>query len=84
MDKGSQWEKFSKKVGEHIEDYVIPQYGDYPDEMIENWSIHDFKSQLLRYHTRIGTNARGIKESKRDCLKVAHYACYVYEELCKK
>jgi len=79
--KKKQWMEFSKRVGQHIENYVIPQYGDYPDEMLENFDIQDYKSQLIRYHARIGTNARGPKESMRDCLKIAHYAGYLYDRL---
>jgi len=80
VTKKSEWNEFSKRVSEHIENYVIPQYGDYPDQMLEDFDIQDYKSQLIRYHARIGTNARGNKESMRDCLKIAHYACYLYNE----
>lgn len=65
----------------HIEGYVIPQYGDYPDEMIEGFNLVELKSQLKRYVGRIGTGVRGDIEALRDCYKIAHYACFVWKYL---
>ena len=76
--KKKEWEEFSKLVSNHITNYVIPQYGDYPDKMIEYWDVYNIESQLIRYCARIGRSSRGEVEALRDCLKIAHYACYLY------
>jgi hypothetical protein len=81
MTKKEQWQEFSKLVEDHIDNYVVPQYGDFPDKMIERWDVFSIESQLIRYVARIGTNVRGINEQKRDALKIAHYACYLLEKL---
>ena len=79
--KKSEWTDFSCRVLEHIQNYCIPQYGDYPDEMIEEFSISDIRKQLERYVKRIGVDIRGIEESKRDALKIAHYACLLLAKI---
>ncbi len=73
--RAEQWNEFAKTVEDHIEDYTVPQYGDAPDDQVEHFSAADIKVQLERYVNRIGSNARGEVEAKRDCLKIAHYAC---------
>ena len=78
-----EWYKFAIEVMKHINNYVIPQYGDYPDKMIEDWDIKSIKEQLNRYVKRIGVGSRGLKEELRDALKIAHYACYLYTKLKK-
>lgn len=80
-NKKQEYAAFALEVIEHIKDYVIPQYGDYPDAMIEGFSIADIKAQLVRYAGRIGSNARGEKEAERDCMKMAHYACLLLMKL---
>lgn len=79
--KMAEWITFSSEVMDHIEDYCIPQYGDYPDKSIERWKPEDIKSFLEKYVQRIGTGVRGSAERKRDCLKIAHYACYLHTKL---
>jgi len=79
--KVRQWVKFNAEVMDHIEDYVIPQYGDYPDPAVEGWTQKDIKSFLEKYVQRIDAGARGRVEAERDCLKIAHYACYLYGKL---
>ena len=79
--KEREFAKFALEVIEHIKDYVIPQYGDYPDAMIAGFSVADIKAQLVRYAGRIGSNARGEREAERDCMKMAHYACLLLMKL---
>ena len=83
ITKTEEWKEFSERVTGHIENYVIPQYGDYPDEMIENWDVKSIQDQLVRYVKRIDTNVRSITEGRRDALKIAHYACYLFDKLMK-
>lgn len=79
--KGMQWMKFSWEVLRHIQRYVIPQYGDLPDAMIDGFLIQGLKNQFVRYVGRIGTNVRGPEEAQRDALKIAHYASFLWEKL---
>jgi len=79
--KIEEWIGFSEAVETHIKEYVIPQYGDYPDEMIKEFDLRDIQKQLGRYVKRIGSGSRGIEEAIRDSLKIAHYACYLHVKL---
>lgn len=74
-NRGAEWEAFSKEVLEHVEDYTVPQYGDAPGDLVETSTVEDIKVNLERYIRRIGKNARGPVEARRDALKIAHYAC---------
>ena len=81
--KLAEWMAFSMEVADHIKGYCMPQYGDYPDELIDSWTVDHIKSELAEYVKRIGTDLRGKKESERDALKIAHYACYLLKFLRK-
>lgn len=74
-NKGKEFEAFSKEVLNHIETYAVPQYGDYPSDLIKETTIDDIVHDMMRYLSRMKTNARGQKEIERDCLKLAHYSC---------
>ena len=76
--RGKQWMAFAEEVLEHIEKYTTSQYGDYPDDQVEEFELEDFKTTLKRYTNRILHNARGDDERLRDCLKIAHYACILF------
>lgn len=81
FNKCVEWQEFARRVDDHIREYVIPQYGDYPDDMIENFTIRDIQKQLTRYVGRMGSGARGIEEEIRDMLKISHYACMACTKL---
>ena len=81
MTKRSEWKEFSQKVYDHIGNYCIPQYGDYPDAEIEEWTISDIKAFLRQYVNRIGTTVRGPEQAKQDALKIAHYGCLLLSKL---
>lgn len=66
------------KVKDHIEDYTVPQYGDYPDDQMTGWEVRDFEREIQKYANRMGRNARGPEEAKRDLLKIIHYAAELY------
>lgn len=74
-NKAMEFEAFSKEVINHIETYAVPQYGDYPSDLIKETTIDDIVHDMMRYLSRMKTNARGQKEIERDCLKLAHYSC---------
>ena len=75
-----RWEDFSFEVQDHIENYTVPQYGDYPKDQMTSFTVDEFLMNMKRYLNRIGRDARGKENSILDCRKIAHYAC----ELCYK
>lgn len=79
-----EWQNFAELVEDHIINYTIPQYGDYPDNVSKNWGVDYIKAALDRYTSRIGKNVRGDIEAIRDCLKIAHYACMLHNILVSK
>ena len=81
--KTHQWFGFAVNVGFHIENYVVPQYGDFPDPMAANWTLEKIQGKLESYVGRIGRGGRGMEEEIRDCLKIAHFACYLHALLTK-
>ena len=74
VGRAEYWRDFSLRVMEHIEDYTVPQYGDYPDDQMTDAEIAEIKGSLKRYVNRINSNARGQEEALRDCLKIASYS----------
>lgn len=81
MGKHSQWFKFYQEVDDHIYKYVIPQYGDFPDKTIEKFTPEKIQGKLEAYVDRIGRSSRGSEDAIRDCLKIAHFACYLHSIL---
>ena len=79
--RGQDWQTFSDRVLEHIETYTVPQYGDRPHDQMMEFSVADCATQIKRYLNRLGSNARGAAESRRDMLKVAHYAQVIWWKL---
>ena len=73
-----QWKIFSNRVVRHIEDYTVPQYGDYPDDQVSSFTEEEIISQFKRYVNRLGSNARGPVEAERDLFKIAHYAALLH------
>ena len=78
MTKEFQWNRFSNITANHIRNYVIPQYGDFPDKTIAKFTPEKIQGKLEAYVDRIGKSSRGIEDAKRDCLKIAHFACYLF------
>ena len=81
--KWHDWQKFATKVGDHIEDYVVTQYGDQPDDHINGMSIEEVKGKMSSYVARIGKVqlTRGFETAKQDCFKLAHFAQYLHDKL---
>jgi len=75
------WADFSDMVSNHVESYTVPQYGDYPNDQMATASLDDIKHDMTRYINRMGSNARGADEAKRDMLKLAHYANITFMKL---
>lgn len=78
--RGAEWNVFAEKVLTHIDTYAVPQYGDKGDDQIENWNIDACLLAIKKYTNR---SCRNIREGQDqlDMLKVAHYACFIYNKL---
>lgn len=76
--KAAQWRQFSRLVEKHIEEYVVPQYGDLPDKTVAKWTPEKIQGKLESYIDRIGKSSRGPEDQIRDALKIAHFASYLY------
>ena len=81
FNKIEQWREFSKLVEQHIEDHVKPQYGDFPDTMVTGFTQEKIQGKLEHYVGRIGK--RNPEDAARDCLKVAHFECYLHSIITK-
>ena len=73
-NRGEQWVDFASELLKHIEEYTVPQYGDYPNDQAMTWSAEDCTLAISKYSARFGTNSRPGQE-KLDLMKIAHYAC---------
>ena len=71
--KVKDWFDFSDKVVGHIDNYVVPQYGDKGEDLATNYTVNDCKLQMQRYLNRQGRNSRPDQD-KLDLIKIAHYA----------
>lgn len=71
--KVKDWLDFGDKVVTHIDNYVVPQYGDKGEDLATNYTISDCKLQMQRYLNRQGRNSRPDQD-KLDLIKIAHYA----------
>jgi len=76
--KSEQFIDFTMKTIQHINTYVIPQYGDFPDKTIAKFTPEKIQGRLEAYVDRIGKSSRGPEDALMDCLKIAHFACYLY------
>lgn len=66
------WDLFSRRMGKHIKEYVLPQYGDEGEDMASEYTVEDCVTQVKKYMGRFGRNARPGQE-ELDLLKAAHY-----------
>jgi hypothetical protein len=69
---------FSSKVLDHIAFYTVLQYGDAPNDQVENWTPEQCVKQIGKYVARFESNQRGEKEKLLDLIKIAHYAGIAY------
>lgn len=80
-NRGFHWKIFQEVVLRHIEEYTVPQFGDAPDDQVEQWSAEDCIRQMGKYIARFGRNRRGKEDQLRDMLKIAHYTSLAHEKL---
>jgi len=82
--KGQRWGIFAQEVLNHIEGYVVPQYGDEGEDFHAESDAARLMEEVGRYYKRFGRSARGLVEQKRDLLKIAHYAQMAHHRLCEE
>lgn len=80
--RGQQFELFANQVIKHIETYTVPQYGDYPNDQVEEWTPELCIAQIGKYSARFGKNSREGQELL-DLIKIAHYAQIAYSKMKK-
>lgn len=71
--KVEDWGRFSDDVITHIDEYVIPQYGDKGNDECADYTIEDLVKQIKKYSARQGKNSRPGQD-QIDLIKIAHYA----------
>jgi len=69
--RGNDWNEFSFDVFRHVENYTVPQYGDKPNDQIENWTVEDCLRQVSKRIARYGKNVRPGQQML-DFLKMVH------------
>ena len=79
--RGMEFGEFKDIVKDHIDNYTVPQYGDAPDDPVEEWTPSQCMDSVKRYANRINTNSRGRLETLRDMVKIAHFACLAFWKL---
>jgi len=77
-NREKEWLLFSDIVKDHIREYTVKQYGDAPDDEVEQWTEDQCMDSIKRYVRRFGTNARGELEEWRDMVKIAHFVCMIF------
>lgn len=78
--RGKDWIEFAKKVLNHIEHYTVPQYGDKPDDQVEEWSPEECMLAVRKYAARMRSNSRD-NQTLLDMIKSAHYCQLAHDKL---
>lgn len=79
-NRGRMWSIFSDEVANHIENYTIKQYKDFPEDQVTRWDEHILKEQIQKYLNRIDSNQRGDMDANMDLIKIAHYAQMIWSK----
>ena len=67
-----QFELFAEKVGKHIDDYTVPQYGDEGEDLCTDYTAEHCFKQVEKYLKRRGKNSRPGQD-QLDIIKMVHY-----------
>lgn len=82
MKRLEEWKCFEEIMRFHIESYAQIQYGNPGgDEQIDGFSVEDCWQNIQRYYNRRNSSVRGESETRRDAIKVSHYAQVIYNKL---
>lgn len=80
MGQLNQWAAFSQVVATHIQDYVLPQYGDVENEPATDYDAGDCIKQSQRYLARFNRQSR-TGEELLDIVKAAHWLQKAYDRI---
>jgi len=78
--RGEHWNKFSELVLAHIENYAVPQYGDYPNDPVESWSA-DMRLKTAEKNMNRRGKAQRHGEAGLDILKTVHFLQMGFDKL---
>lgn len=67
-------------VRKHVQQYVLPQYGDYGTDPAAEYTVEDCVKQAQRYLTRHGKSSR-VGEERRDLHKAIHWLSIALEKM---
>lgn len=81
-NRAKDFQEFSKLVINHIDKYTVPQYGDSPDDLVEEWTVQQCVDSAKKYLARHGRNQREGQD-ELDLIKAAHYIQIAYTKLKK-
>jgi len=78
-----RWMKFSQKVRDHIRDYVVELYGDWPDEHMEGMNTEQIIGKMSHYFKRLGKveKVKGEGQQLLDLFKICHYCQYLADKM---
>lgn len=79
-----EWKAFSQLVQQHVREYTVPQYGDAPDDEVEEWTPEMCVKAISKYAKRFGKNRRGEQEMLLDMKKIAHFACLAHSKMVRE
>lgn len=74
------WQPYAAAVADHIREYTIGQYSDWPHDKCTAYTVEDCLKQIDKYHLRHGKNVRP-GEDARDLLKIGHYCAMSYTKI---
>lgn len=75
--RAEEWIRFSNEVLAHIENYTVPQYGDYPNDQMTEWTIPECFKAVTKRVARYGRNSREGQQNL-DFKKMAHEVCIAW------
>lgn len=78
--RGEDWVLFAMAVLDHIENYVIPQYGDKGDDPYTHSSKKEMLNQVTKYAFRQDQNSREGQD-EIDLFKMAHCSQLAHNKL---
>lgn len=79
-NRGRMWSIFADEVANHIENYTVRQYKDFPDDQVTSWDENALKIQIEKYLNRLDSNQRGDMDANMDLFKIAHYAQLIWSK----
>lgn len=79
--KAKVWWLFAEKVARHIDEYVVPQYGDHGEDLVADYSPDECVRQIEKYARRLAKGSSRPGEEKRDLMKIAHYAQMAHDKM---